>query len=93
MPYISHERREHFEELGVPVPDNGGELQYLIAVMIDQMLHELYFTTEGVRYADLEKIMGALAGAQQEFYRKVVAEYEDKAIKRNGAVYQTKLYL
>jgi len=93
MPYINQERREHFEELGIPVPTTGGELQYLIAAMIDEMLTECHYTSEGVRYAELEKIMGALSGAQQEFYRQVVAPYEDKKIKESGGVYSTEVYL
>jgi len=31
--------------------------------------------------------MGALAGAQQEFYREVVAVYEDYKLQENGSVY------
>ena len=84
MPYVNLESRNHFEELGIPIPRNGGELQYLIAEMIYQMLID---QEEPVRYTDLESVMGALAGAQQEFYREVVAVYEDYKLQENGSVY------
>jgi len=84
MPYVNLEARNHFEHLGIPVPRNGGELQYLIAEMIYQML---LYQEEPVRYADLESIMGALSGAQQEFYREVVVVYEDYKLQENGSVY------
>jgi len=84
MPYINLEARSHFEHIGIPVPRNGGELQYLIAEMIYQMLVD---QEQPVRYADLESVMGALAGAQQEFYREVVAVYEEYKLQENGSVY------
>jgi hypothetical protein len=84
MPYVNIQSRNHFENLGIPVPINGGELQYLIAEMIHQMLTN---QDHPVRYADLESVMGALAGAQQEFYREVVAVYEDYKLQENGSVY------
>jgi len=84
MPYVDLKSRNHFEDIGIPVPRNGGELQYLIAEMIYQMLMDQELP---VRYKDLESIMGALAGAQQEFYREVVAVYEDYKLQENGSVY------
>jgi len=38
-------------------------------------------------YHTLNEVMGALSGAQQEFYRKVVAPYEDTKEIINGHVY------
>ena len=91
MPYIHPTNREHFEDQGIPVPRDGGELQYLIAVMIDSMLCETHLERP-IRYADLESIMGALIGAQQEFYREVTSAYEDKKALQNGDVY-SKVYI
>ena len=91
MPYIDKASRMSFDHLGVPIPDDGGQLQYLIAEMIDLMLMEKTYD-RSIRYADLESIMGALAGAQAEFYRKVVAPYEDKKIVENGRVYRPEFY-
>ena len=80
MPYITQEDRDTFN-IEKSTPKNGGELQYLISVMIKELIGDDY------NYAKLESVMGALAGAQMEFYRKVVAPYEDKKIDINGGVY------
>jgi hypothetical protein len=57
--------------------------QYLIAEMIQS-----YITDKGpYNYQTLNDVMGALAGAQMEFYRKVVAPYENKKEIINGSVY------
>jgi len=80
MPYIERQRRE---ELFDDSPKNAGEIQYLIADMIQD-----YLTDNGpYNYQTLNDVMGALAGAQMEFYRKVVAPYENKKELLNGSVY------
>lgn len=88
MPYIPEEQRD---ELGgitgamfVCPPQNAGEIQYLIARLIDYYLDG---REGGARYQHMNDVMGALAGAQMEFYRCVVAPYEDEKIKENGGVY------
>ena len=75
MPYIKPEDRSYFRTL--PILENGGELQYCIAKMIQEML-DIRSGERAIRYKDLEEIMGALSGAQAEFYRKVVAPYEEE---------------
>jgi hypothetical protein len=80
MPYISKEARE---ELFNRDPQNAGELQYLIATMISD-----YLTDKGeYTYQTLNEIMGALSGAQQTFYRKVVSPYEETKEIINGHIY------
>jgi hypothetical protein len=80
MPYIERQRRE---ELFDDSPKTAGEIQYLIADMIQD-----YLTDKGpYNYQTLNDVMGALAGAQMEFYRKVVAPYENKKELLNGSVY------
>jgi len=88
MPYIRQEIRPAIiqvvngvVELYPEVPNNPGELQYLIAVAL-----KYYQDVNGRNYQTCNDIMGALAGAQMEFYRTVVAPFEDEAIKRNGPV-------
>lgn len=61
--------------------DTAGELQYAIAVMIKSFMER-----KGLNYQNCNDVMGALAGAQQEFYRRTVAPYEDKKIEENGDV-------
>ena len=77
MPYINEKSRYELNYNGIPYVANGGELQYIIAAIIDQ--HLIDKSDMGVvRYKDLEEIMGALAGAQQEFYRMVVSNMKTR---------------
>lgn len=99
MPYILEDDR--FEELEIVLDNkdfyvsrneigglvgeacrNGGDLQYILAEAI-----QTYLEKNGSRYQNCQDIMGALSGAQSEFYRCVVAPYEDEKIAENGAVY------
>jgi hypothetical protein len=86
MPYITKDDRQKlmFVESAIEdsPPQTAGELQYLIAVMI-----HYYVKDQGLRYQTCNDIMGALTGANLEFYRRFVAEYEDSKIRENGDVY------
>lgn len=96
MPYITKERREqtqegvYFDEISLDILgieagalcENGGDMQYLIAEMIQG-----YMRKKGLRYQNCQDVMGALAGAQMEFYRCVVGPYEQEKIEENGHVY------
>jgi len=89
MPYIAPEERNEIDELieGF-APVDGGELQYAIAALIHKHYQFIQWASEdGVRYKNMEAVMGALSGAAMEHYRCVVAPYEEKKIKENGAVY------
>ena len=57
-------------------------MNYLISAIIDQTL-----TRQGVRYQNLNAIIGALECAKLELYRRVAAPYEDVKITENGDVY------
>ena len=85
MPYISQDDRTKFETIPETLYEEGidtaGELQYLIAQAIS-----VYMNSHPQRYQTMNDIMGALSGAQMEFYRRVVAPYEDKCIVKNGDV-------
>lgn len=86
MPYIAKHDRQKFMWIEQAIedtpPQTGGELQYLIAVMIHN-----YVKDQGLRYQTCNDIMGALTGANMEFYRRFVANYEDTKIRDNGDVY------
>jgi len=86
MPYINEQDRSKFMWIKQSIedcpPQTGGELQYLIALMI-----HYYVIDQGLRYQTCNDIMGALTGANMEFYRRFVAEYEDGKIRDNGDVY------
>lgn len=94
MPYIKYLDRveitskhsanavhEHGEAIIIREIETAGELQYAIALMIKD-----YIKRKGLNYQHCNDIMGALAGAQMEFYRRTVAPYEDKKIEENGDV-------
>lgn len=88
MPYIkqsdrnrTHKEDEFGEYLGIDEIGTAGEIQYAIAVIIKNFMKR-----KGLNYQNCNDVMGALTGAQQEFYRKTVAPYEDKKIEENGDV-------
>ena len=86
MPYIKPEERCALKP--VPRVNTTGELQYVIAEMVQEYLS----SREVVNYNELENVMGAIAGALHEFQRQVVDPYEDTKIKENGAVYNTSMH-
>lgn len=79
MPYITKEQRYQLDDYS---PSNAGELNYVIT----QICRE-FFERNGGRYQQINDIMGALEGAKLEFYRRLVAPYEDRKAKENGDVY------
>jgi hypothetical protein len=90
MPYIKEEERKslvvQYEgtncmDLGVMFPDNPGELNYVITMLIKN-----YFNNKPC-YQSINDVVGALEGAKLEFYRRVAVPYEDSKIKENGDVY------
>lgn len=79
MPYIKQADREDITE-GF-APGDAGELNYVLS----RVIWEYY--QNGKRYQQINDVLGALEGAKLEFYRRVVAPYEDEKIKDNGDVY------
>jgi hypothetical protein len=86
MPYITKENRTDFMWIESAIddapPTTAGGLQYLIATMIHHFVKE-----KGLNYQTCNDVMGALTGANMEFYRRFVAPYEDTKIRENGDVY------
>jgi hypothetical protein len=90
MPYINPEQKKKLVveytkhntmDLGIEFPDNPGELNYVITMLIKN-----YFNNKPC-YQSINDIVGALESAKLEFYRRVAAPYEDLKIKENGDVY------
>lgn len=80
MPYIARERREPVLREG---PQTAGELNFVIT---DAVMS--YVERNGpVNYDLLNEAMGVLESAKQEFYRRMVAPYEEEKCKTNGDVY------
>lgn len=83
MPYIQRMRRGDLEPSPrVFPPMNAGELNFQITRVIEQ-----YRFQHGDSYGIFNDIIGALESAKLEFYRRVVAPYEDKKRAENGDVY------
>jgi hypothetical protein len=81
MPYIKADKRWDIQS-GAVLPTIAGELNYKITqVLLD------YVKSKGASYQTFNDILGALEGAKQEFYRRVVSKYEDQKISENGDVY------
>jgi hypothetical protein len=58
---------------------NLGELNYVITQLILSMKPKTY--------TEYNALVGVLECVKQEFYRRAVSEYENKAIERNGDVF------
>ena len=92
MPYISKKFRD---DIGRP-PQEGeiaeiincsqiasaGQLNYAITRLLVN-----YMNYQGMKYQTFNDIIGALIGAKDEFYRRVVVKYEKDKMFENGDVY------
>ncbi len=90
MPYISQERRKKYDSflrnlvmsLEQHEHDNG-DLNYCIS----KLVHEwLICHPDGLRYDAASDGYKAMTAAAAEFYRVVIAPYEDAKSKDNGCV-------
>lgn len=87
MPYIKREKRplynEEIERLvrkleAQPLKEQDGDLNYIVTSIM-KMLYK-------PRYFNYNRALGVLEAIKQEYYRRVVAPYEDGKIKENGDV-------
>lgn len=81
MPYIVPAARKNLEEGNAP--STAGELNYLITLLCMSYL-------EGdaePSYGRLNEVVGVLECAKLEFYRRIVADYEEDKMEENGDVY------
>ena len=60
---------------------NPGELNFLITSIVHG-----YIIGMGLNYGNINEAIGALECAKLEVYRQVVAKYEDKKKRENGAI-------
>jgi len=87
MPYIKKEDRSQLdplidalaEKLGDP-DTFAGNLNYAITRLAAKM------ALKNLRYRTLSQIHGVFQDAATEFYRRIVAPYEDKQIQNKGDV-------
>jgi len=83
MPYIATKDRERLEAGGKP--ETAGELNYAITRLVDDFLAR----KGGLRYAQLNEVIGALECAKLELYRRLAAPYEDQKLSETGDVYRS----
>jgi len=87
MPYIEKKDREKFHtdvDLIKQVAEKietCGELNYVFTLICQQ-----YLLKKGIRYQNINDIVGALEGCKLEFYRRIASHYEDDKILSNGDV-------
>lgn len=81
MPYITEAQRDELGDYDPRSPQNAGELNYLISMLIEQ-----YRDTVGESYQTYNDVMGALEGAKLELYRKLIGPYEDAKTLTNGEI-------
>lgn len=85
MPYVNiDDRDKYFPKARTAL--NPGQLNYQITSLVTQYVRE-HSATSGLNYNLLNEVMGALSGAQQEFYRRAVVPYESMKIEQNGDMY------
>lgn len=81
MPYIDSDSRWFINDcLAGCVLENVGELNYAITKLL------LGYCEES-SYARYNEALGVLSAVTQEFYRRVIAPYEDQKILENGDVF------
>jgi len=81
MPYISHEERIDIDAGSEPV--TPGQLTYAIT-----RLAMKFVRAQGkLRFVTVCIVIGAFMCAAFEFYRRVVAPYENTKMAQNGDVY------
>tara|TARA_B100002019_G_C20950692_1_gene441462 strand:+ start:67 stop:348 length:282 start_codon:yes stop_codon:yes gene_type:complete len=93
MPYIKNQDRKKFESAideivnqlnvsGITGFYPAGELNYIISKIVNDTLDR-----QGVRYQNINSVVGVLDCCKMELYRRVASPYEDEKIKENGDVY------
>ena len=89
MPYIKQVRREQLDKMienltnalamsGEPI--NDGDVNYVVTRVIDRCYNK-------PSYAIMARGIMTLECAKQEFYRRVMAPYENNKIAESGDVY------
>ncbi|MFA5153003.1 MAG: hypothetical protein WC554_10615 [Clostridia bacterium] len=87
MPYIEKKKRTlyddyiHAFELMHAATVTDGELNYLISSLVHSVIKK-----RGLKYGNVNAVIGVLECVKQELYRKVASPYEDKKAAENGAV-------
>jgi hypothetical protein len=86
VPYIPKDRRTYLMDHGLAdllgQVESEGELNYVFTELALD-----YAEKAGFSYSTFNTLMGVFPSTAAEFYRRVVAPYEDAKRKGNGDVY------
>ncbi len=85
MPYINKKDRPRLDQWLSCMPrlTTPGELNYVVTRILSGYLKKF----GEVNYAVFNEVMGVIGCVGQEFYRRMIATYEDKKKKENGDVF------
>ena len=86
MPYLKKKDKERLDS--VPVPQNGGELNYLITKIIQDYVGKVTLDGNKLNYQAINDVIGALECAKLEYYRRKAIPYENLKLSINGDVYE-----
>jgi hypothetical protein len=84
MPYIKQSDREKFIDPAKSIANQAscaGDLNYAISLML-----HMYINKKGLKYSNLNEVIGMLECCKLEMYRMVTGPYEDTKISENGPV-------
>lgn len=84
MPYINPKDQAELREriTGIVTHQTtNGELNFILTTIVGE-----YVIKKGLRYNQINDVVGALQGCLLEFYRRVAVPYEDSKIEENGDV-------
>ena len=87
MPYIEQQRVQfdgHINKLSETI-SNEGQLCYCIYAILVRYCNK-YQAKGSLKFNILAQCISAIECAKLEFYRRIVAPYEDKKIKENGDI-------
>jgi len=84
MPYIEMKDRKFYDDVlqSLGTCCSPGHLNYVITKLCKDFIYHEH------RYDKFNEVIGVLECAKQEFYRRMVAPYEDTKIEENGDVYE-----
>jgi hypothetical protein len=93
MPYIDYEQRRKYEILLQSLTEQllstksgfAGDTNFVISSLFER----LWRNAPCQDYKTLNTFMGILECAKLEFYRRVVANYEDTKINQNGDIFES----
>lgn len=80
MPYLEESVKEALDSGLIKMSEPGHLTYRLYKCCLD------YIAIRGKRFFSVCEVMGALTCCALEFYRRIIAPYEDKKIQENGDV-------